>query len=560
VGTRSQIQIILKDIQGVPIFVPTFNNPTYAKNMARQLNEYALGEIIFLDGGSTNPEMLHFFASSNHHTITLEENFGPRYIVTNPDIYDTLPNFFVLTDPDLEFSLNLPNNFIENFISLSNRYSIGKLGLALNILEDSEFVNSQLFINGHHHTIREWESQFWTQPVKYDSFDGYVADIDTTFALYNKNFFKPDKFASAVRLSTFQGLDISCKHLPWYQNNLIPDEERDYYKSLPKPSDFSYYGLAPIETIPESPLSDLQSFVTRIQNDSSLSDIAYVPRSSFIAHAPFLRYLIRETRPNILVELGTDRGYSYFAACQTMQSYGISGRAYAVDNWTGDVHVGIHSVETYENIIQVNQQYDSFSSILKMDFDKALDRFEDGSIDYLVIDGTHTYDAVKNDFENWFPKMSQNGVIMFHDIHVRITPFGVFRLWEELKSRFDTIEFTNQYGLGILFTGVNYSDNIEKLLAYSRNSEWHDIEAAFAFHGSKIVDGLQNKHQETEVQNKELEVQNKELEVQNKELEVQNKELEVQFAEIINSEAWKMTYPLRWFMNAIRELVNFRNR
>lgn len=42
-------------------------------------------------------------------------------------------------------------------------------------------------------------------------------------------------------------------------------------------------------------------------------------------------------------------------------------------------------------------------------------RFEDNSIDFIFIDGDHTYDAVKKDFSMYFSKVKLNGLIFFHD-------------------------------------------------------------------------------------------------------------------------------------------------
>lgn len=36
-------------------------------------------------------------------------------------------------------------------------------------------------------------------------------------------------------------------------------------------------------------------------------------------------------------------------------------------------------------------------------------------IDFLLIDGDHSYDATKRDFEDWSPHMAPGGVIAFHD-------------------------------------------------------------------------------------------------------------------------------------------------
>ena len=89
-----------------------------------------------------------------------------------------------------------------------------------------------------------------------------------------------------------------------------------------------------------------------------------------------------------------------------------------------------------------------------MDFDNALSMFEDSSIDLLHIDGYHTYEAVKHDFTSWYPKLSENSIVLFHDIEVRKGDFGVYRLWEEL-SELPHFEFSHSNGLGILFpTGV----------------------------------------------------------------------------------------------------------
>jgi predicted O-methyltransferase YrrM len=45
---------------------------------------------------------------------------------------------------------------------------------------------------------------------------------------------------------------------------------------------------------------------------------------------------------------------------------------------------------------------------------EAVDRWS-GEIDVLLIDGDHSYEATKRDFEDWSAHMAQTGTILFHD-------------------------------------------------------------------------------------------------------------------------------------------------
>ena len=52
---------------------------------------------------------------------------------------------------------------------------------------------------------------------------------------------------------------------------------------------------------------------------------------------------------------------------------------------------------------------------LKMFSEDAVSLFEDESIDFIYIDGCHTYEAVKRDLNNYFPKIKIGGIIAGHD-------------------------------------------------------------------------------------------------------------------------------------------------
>lgn len=79
-------------------------------------------------------------------------------------------------------------------------------------------------------------------------------------------------------------------------------------------------------------------------------------------------------------------------------------------------------------------------------------------IDTLFIDGDHTYDGVKTDFEIYAPLVKKGGIIVLHDIarHLPSTGCDVFSFWQEVKLRYrhtECIADTAQtgWGIGVIF-------------------------------------------------------------------------------------------------------------
>ncbi len=182
---------------------------------------------------------------------------------------------------------------------------------------------------------------------------------------------------------------------------------------------------------------------------------------STVGHLHFFSWIIQTLRPRVFVELGTHSGNSYFAVCQTIKENKLKSFAYAVDNWRGDIHSGLYDDSIYHEVRNHNESYFAdFSKLIKCDFDEAINFFPNNSIDMLHIDGLHSYEAVKHDFETWLPKLSSGAVVIFHDTSVMDRDFGVNKYFNELKEIYPlTMEFSHSYGLGILQIN-NYSSNL----------------------------------------------------------------------------------------------------
>ena len=166
-------------------------------------------------------------------------------------------------------------------------------------------------------------------------------------------------------------------------------------------------------------------------------------------HLHFAYDLVATLRPKLLVELGTDRGESYFAFCQSVAENNTATRCFAVDTWQGDQQAGGYDETTFREVSAHNaSHYEAFSTLLRCSFDEALGQFADESIDLLHFDGLHTEDAVRHDLERWLPKIRPGGILLMHDISVRGRDFGVWKVWEELRQQAPSFAFADGPGLG----------------------------------------------------------------------------------------------------------------
>lgn len=128
----------------------------------------------------------------------------------------------------------------------------------------------------------------------------------------------------------------------------------------------------------------------------------------------------------------------------------------------------IHCIDPYVEYVQMSDTKESLASfeILREKYpnqitfhqkssDNAVDDFENESVDFIFIDGLHTYEQVKKDIENYYPKIKKEGYIFGHDYggwsaeshNVKRTGAtqGVNTAVDELAKKYDkTVSFCNQ--------------------------------------------------------------------------------------------------------------------
>ena len=286
--------------------------------------------------------------------------------------------------------------------------------------------------------------------------------------------------------------------------------------------------------------------------------------SAWIEHVPFAFWLVEALRPSSIVELGTYSGTSYAALCQAVHTLGLETRCYAIDTWKGDKQTGFYGDDIFADLVAYNREfYSGFSSLIRSTFDEASQYFEDGSIDLLHVDGCHTYEAVRHDFEQWLPKLSSRAVVLLHDTDVREREFGVFHLWNKLQSRWPSFEFIHGHGLGIVGVGADLTGSLPRLFqANGRANVASAIRSMYSGLGKSMELRMDKERELSSRAELERETARQRSEIEGLkralvESEAGISHLERKIESLKTSRSWKITAPLRWIDHVFSRKASF---
>lgn len=174
-----------------------------------------------------------------------------------------------------------------------------------------------------------------------------------------------------------------------------------------------------------------------------------------------LNILSKNNSISNILEIGTENGGTLFFWSKILKDNGvlisldlpIEEGGYGYENWR---------IKLFKNFINETQKLYLLreDSHRKEALEKVKEILNGKKLDFLFIDGDHSYEGVKKDFEMYSPLVKYGGIIAFHDIVFH--PNGgseVDVFWKEIKNKYDYEEIIhnfNQKGCGI---GVIYYKN-----------------------------------------------------------------------------------------------------
>lgn len=150
--------------------------------------------------------------------------------------------------------------------------------------------------------------------------------------------------------------------------------------------------------------------------------------------------VVAETRPYRILEIGVHRGYSaevWRKAFSIAEVVGIEFDTRFLD------YTDFTLIEGHSDSPRVRERVYAF-----------------GQFDFVFIDGDHTYEGVRSDFEMYAPLVRPGGIVGLHDTRRHGEKWAgkveVGRFFREMQSRFKYAEFWNLTDPESPGTGVLY--------------------------------------------------------------------------------------------------------
>ncbi|WP_257666864.1 class I SAM-dependent methyltransferase [Parapedobacter tibetensis] len=156
-------------------------------------------------------------------------------------------------------------------------------------------------------------------------------------------------------------------------------------------------------------------------------------------------------RNAVVVEIGSWKGKSTYCISKGLKS----GKIYAIDPFNADAGLDVGSQKEYTDNKGVEDLLVNFNNTMKRfgvhkkivvkkgystQFHKDFNR-----IDFLFIDGDHSIEGCKTDFDLYSPKIVSGGFIAFHDFYEKRDELGPTHVIKKFILKSTNFKFFRQY-------------------------------------------------------------------------------------------------------------------
>jgi predicted O-methyltransferase YrrM len=169
--------------------------------------------------------------------------------------------------------------------------------------------------------------------------------------------------------------------------------------------------------------------------------------------------LIRQQKPKNLLCIGSRYGFIPAVMAQACKDNAL-GKVDFVDagygeddenHWTGKAYWRSNEGKKCFKNFGLGQHIQIFVTTTSEFFKKHPTR----KYNYIYLDGDHSYEGVKSDFESFWPQLNPGGFMLLHDVSVKGKlsegEYGVWRLFEEISKKNSHLKINYDHsGLGIL--------------------------------------------------------------------------------------------------------------
>lgn len=149
--------------------------------------------------------------------------------------------------------------------------------------------------------------------------------------------------------------------------------------------------------------------------------------------------IVGKIKPKTIVEIGVHQGYS-------------------LETWRKafkpEIAIGIEPFTEFLDKVAIVSPIEIIKG--RSEEQRVIDVIKErtgSKIDFLFIDGDHSYEAVKRDYENYSTMVRKGGIIAIHDVTLETNPtVSVFKFWREIEDITDSLTISlGGTGVGIVY-------------------------------------------------------------------------------------------------------------